>query len=158
MLNLDINQVNHVIPMPIFKDYYVLISRKGMNYKEQIIMTHITEEEEQKLDNGKEIILKRDNISFHITINNTYCYGEVDFNKGSDDCEQIATFNFLNYLNEKGICIPSDYDYEHHVCNSPINKYRWTETWNPDDLARYAHGCLNKPNRIVLFKNRICSI
>ena len=48
MLNLDINQVNHVIPMPIFKDYYVLISRKGMNYKEQIIMTHITEEEEQK--------------------------------------------------------------------------------------------------------------
>ena len=69
MLNLDINQVNHVIPMPIFKDYYVLISRKGMNYKEQIIMTNITEEEEQKLDNGKEIILKRDNMIFHITIN-----------------------------------------------------------------------------------------
>ena len=118
-------------------------------------MTYITEEEEQKLDDGKELILKRGNVSFQIHGNNIYCYGEVDFHEGSDDCKQIATFNFLNYLHEKGICIPSDYDYEHHVCNSPINKYRWTETWNPDDLARYAHGCLNKPNRIILFKNRI---
>lgn len=115
-------------------------------------MTSITEEEEQQLDDGKELILKRGNISFRIHCNNIYCYGEVNFNKGSDDCNQIATFDFLDYLDWKGIVIPSDYDYEHHECHSPLKCYRWTETWRPDVLARYAHGCLNKPKHIVLFR------
>ena len=58
MLNLDINQVNHVIPMPIFQDYFVLISRIDTLRKEQVIMTYITEEEEQQFDDGKELTLE----------------------------------------------------------------------------------------------------
>uniref|UniRef100_A0AAU8MJT9 Uncharacterized protein n=1 Tax=Geladintestivirus 5 TaxID=3233137 RepID=A0AAU8MJT9_9CAUD len=138
--------------MPIFQDYYILISRTDTSHKEQVIMTYITEEEEQKLDEGKELILKRGNASFQIHGNNVYCYGEVDFHKGSDDCKQIATFNFLDYLGWKGIVIPSDYDYDLHECHSPLKCYRWTETWKPDVLVRYVHGCLNKPKRIVLFR------
>lgn len=138
--------------MPIFQDYFVLISRIDTLRKEQVIMTYITEEEEQQLDNGKEITLERGSKSFQVHRNNVYCYGEVDFHEGSDDCKQIATFNFLNQLDWKGVVIPSDYHYDFHECHSPLTCYRWTETWEPDTLARYAHGCLNKPKRIVLFK------
>ena len=138
--------------MPIFQDYYILISRIDKSYREQVIITYITEEEEQQLDKGKQLTLNRGNTSFQVHSNNIYCYREVDFHEGSDDCKQIATFNFLNYLGWKGIVIPSDYHYDTHECHSPIKSYRWTETWKPDVLARYAHGCLNKPQRIVLFR------
>ena len=138
--------------MPIFQDYYVLTSRTDISRKEQVIMTYITEEEEQKLDNNEELILERGEVSFNIQCNNVYCYGEVDFNKGSDDCKKIATFTFLDYLGLKGIALPSDYHYDTHTCHSPFKSYRWYETWSPEILARYAHGCLNKPKRIVLFR------
>ena len=138
--------------MPIVQDYYILTSRTDAKRIEQVIMTYITEEEEQTLDNNEELIIERGEASFNIQGNNVYCYGEVDFNKGSDDCKKIATFNFLNYLGWKGIVIPSDYHYDTHECHSPLKSYRWTETWKPDVLARYAHGCLNKPQRIVLFR------
>ena len=138
--------------MPIFQDYYVLISRIDKSYREQVIITYITEEEEQQLDEGKQLTLERGNASFQVHGNNIYCYGEVDFHEGSDDCKQIATFNFLDYLDWKGVILPSDYHYDTHTCHSPIKSYRWYETWSPEILARYAHGCLNKPERIVLFR------
>lgn len=152
MLRLDTNQIIHVIPMPIFQDYHILVSRTDVNHKEQVIMTYITEEEEQELDKHNTLTLKRNNIVFQIHSNNVYCYGEVNFKEGSDDCKQIATFNFLDYLGWKGIMLPSDYHYDTHECHSPLTSYRWYETWQPDVLARYAHGCLNKPERIVLFR------
>ena len=138
--------------MPIFQDYYILISRTDTGRKEQVIMTYITEEEEQKLDEDEELTLKRGNASFKVHGNNIYCYGEVDFHKGSNDCKKIATFTFLDYLGLKGIALPSDYHYDTHECYSPLKSHRWYETWRPDVLARYAHGCLNKPERIVLFR------
>lgn len=141
--------------MPIFQNYYVLISYIDKKHKELVVMTYINEEEEQKLDNGEEVKINRGDKTFIIHRNNVYCYGEVDFRKGSEDCEEIANFSFLNFLGYKGVVIPSDYDYEHHECHSPIKYYRWTETWRPDVLARYAHGCLNKPKRIALFKRVI---
>lgn len=138
--------------MPIFQDYHILVSRTDVNHKEQVIMTYITEEEEQKLDESKELVIERGNIIFKVHHNNIYCYGEVNFKEGSDDCKQIATFNFLDYLGWKGVMLPSDYHYDTHECHSPLTSYRWYETWQPDVLARYAHGCLNKPERIVLFR------
>jgi hypothetical protein len=120
--------------------------------KELVILTYLTQEEENILDEQNEIILKRANKTFSIRKNNIYCYGDVDLNEGSDDSKEIANFDFLDYLNGIGIKIPSDYNYEHHVCYSPLKKYRITETWKPDVLVRYAHGCLNKPKKILLFR------
>ena len=111
--------------------------------------------EEQKIDEGEKVTINRGDKTFIVHHNNIYCYGEVDFRKGSEDCEEIANFSFLNFLGSKGVVIPSDYDYERHECHSPIRYYRWSETWRPDVLARYAHACLNKPKRIVLFKRVI---
>ena len=59
--------------MPIFQDYYVLTSRTDISRKEQAIMTYITEEEEQQLDEGKQLILNRGNTSFQVHSNNIYC-------------------------------------------------------------------------------------
>ena len=138
--------------MPIFKEFYILTSRINSKRKEQVIITYLNEDEEKKLDDNNQITLKRGKTTFHIHMNNIYCYGEVDLRKGSNDCAQIADFDFLDYLGMKGIVIPSDYDYEHHECHSPLKTYRWTETWRPDVLVRFAHGSINKPKRIILFK------
>ena len=138
--------------MPIFKEFYILTSRINSKRKEQVIITYLNEDEEKKLDDNNQITLKRGKTTFHIHMNNIYCYGEVDLRKGSNDCAQIADFDFLDYLGMKGIVIPSDYDYEHHECHSPLKSYRWTETWRPDVLVRFAHGSINKPKRIILFK------
>ena len=108
MLNLDTKQTIYIIPMPIFQDYYVLISRIDKSCREQVIITYITEEEEQQLDKGKQLTLERGNASFQVHGNNIYCYGNGDFNESSDDCKQIATFNFLDYLDLKGVMLPSD--------------------------------------------------
>ena len=115
-------------------------------------MTYLADAEEQQLDKGKHGTLNRAIASFQVHGNNIYCYGEVDFHEGSDDCKQIATFTFLDYLGWKGIVLPSDYHYDTHECHSTLKTYRWYETWRPDVLAKYAHGCLNKPKRIVLFR------
>lgn len=138
--------------MPIFQNYYVLTSYIDKKHKELVVMTYINEEEEQKIDEGEKVTINRGDKTFIVHHNNIYCYGEVDFRKGSEDCEEIANFSFLNFLGSKGVVIPSDYDYERHECHSPIKYYRWSETWRSDVLARYAHACLNKPKRIVLFK------
>lgn len=138
--------------MPIFKEFYILTSHINSKRKEQVIITYLNENEEKKLDDNNQITLKRGKTTFHIHMNNIYCYGEVDLRKGSNDCVQIADFDFLDYLGMKGIVIPSDYDYEHHECHSPLKSYRWTETWRPDVLVRFAHGSINKPKRIILFK------
>lgn len=115
-------------------------------------MTYISEKEEIALDKGETINLKRGNRTWTITTRNIYCYGEVDFNTGSEDMKQIDTFDFLNYLGGVGLHIYSDYHYDTHECHSPIKNCRWTETWHPAKIAQYAHGCLKKPQRIVLFK------
>lgn len=140
--------------MPISKDYHIVnINRNNRSSKELIVMTHISKQEEDLLDEGKDIKVNRGNRTFDVTARNLYCYGEVDFSDGSDDLMKINTFNFLNHLNNfTGVSICSDYDYEHHECHSPIKEYRWTHTWQPARLCQYAHGCLNKPKRIVLFR------
>lgn len=117
-------------------------------------MTYISEEEESLIDRGKTLNLQRGDAEFTIESYDIYCYGEVNFDLSSDDMYKIDNLNFLDYLKgASGYPICSDYDYESHTCKSPISCYRITETWHPSVLARYAHGCLGKPQRIVLFKH-----
>ena len=142
-----------VIQMPIMKDYNML--SLNANIDKGVIMTfmtYITEEEEKDLDKGGEIKLVRGDMEFTIKPRMVYCYGHVDFTTDSSDYNIIEDFDFLNFLSEVGIHIPSDYNYKKHECHSPINKVRWTETWNPARIAQYAHARLGKPDRIVLFK------
>ena len=140
--------------MPVFKAYHLLSSYRDINKRKVMIyMTYITEEDENILDNNKELNIVRDDLKFKINLNNTYCYGEVDFTNDSDDMYNIENFNFLDYLTGfSGIPIRNGYDYDNHECTSVEQRCGWTETWNPAVLAQFAHGCLGKPDRIVLFR------
>ena len=48
----------------------------------------------------------------------------------------------------------SNYDYDKHVAYSDNRKScKYTETWSSGVVAKYAHGCLGKPKRIIIFNN-----
>lgn len=116
------------------------------------IMIPIDEEEEKLIDNIDKSVLtfNRGNRTFSVSMRDIYCYGEVDF-EDKDTLNQISEFKFLNYLGEVGVPIYSRYDYKTHSCSSPKQHCLWTETWNPAELAKIAHGYLGKPKRILLF-------
>ena len=138
--------------MPIKQTFAVMSSHiidKGNSLS--VIMTHITQEEEELLDAKKEIIINRGDRTFVLDQSNLYCYGSIEFNNNSKDLDTIEQFPFLDYLGPVGIRIPSDYDYNTHTCRSPINSYRTTETWNPVDVCQYAHGYLGKPEKVAIF-------
>lgn len=143
--------------MPIRKDYAVIISHTNPSNKRDcisVVMSHITLDEEKTLDSGDNIVIKRGNISFRVSPENLYCYGEIDFNDESEDLETIDGFDWFNHLIFSGYHVPNDYDYETHTCYSPLSCYRTRETWHPADAAQYLHGFLGKPKRTVIFRTR----
>lgn len=119
-------------------------------------MIPIDEDEEKLIDNIDKSILPfhRGNRSFSISMKDIYCYGEVDF-EDENTLNQIKDFKFLNHLDEVGVHIYSRYDYKTHSCYSPKRYCLWTETWNPAELAKMAHGYLGKPQRILLFNQTV---
>lgn len=140
--------------MPIYTEYQTIIchTRNGKKY-DTVMMTYLSEDEEISLDKGEILEVTRGKHHFTIGDNNVYCYGVIDFTKGSSDMQAIEyEMNWLNYLHAVGIHIPSDYDFENHVCRSPFRYYRYTETWSPSQLAQYKYACLGKPERCVIFK------
>lgn len=143
------------IPLPVFRTWGALCYKPHNNKHIGILMTFITDEEELALDNDETLTLERDNSSFIVNKKNTYCYGDVNLNNGSDDFHQIAEFDILSHLSCVGIKIYSDYDYKSHACNSPINRCRWTETFNPAVVAQQVHGFIGKPKKIILFRQML---
>ena len=142
--------------MPITQTYRILCNNRESLKRHQVIMTHISKEEEHIIDKivNAHILLIRGDKQFKITKKQIYCYGEVDFNS-EEDLDQIDKFDFLNYLGSRGLAVPSDYDFETHSCYPETKGVKWTETWTPSIITKYAYACLNKPKRIVLFVNPI---
>lgn len=156
MLNFDLNKKNVIIDLPIRNDYYSMVSKKRLDKRtECVIMSYITEKEEELIDNGKTIVIKRGNTKFTINPANIYCYGIIDFHPDSEDIDIISTFNWLDHLIIRGICIPANYNYDKHQCLSINKKPMWFDTLRCDYLARYAHGFLGKPERTIIFR-QIC--
>lgn len=116
-------------------------------------MIPIDEKEEKDIDNISDSTLtfNRGDTTFHVTMKNIFCYGEVDFTN-IDDLNQIDSFGFLDYLGIQGIHIYSRYNYKTHSCSSPKKHLLWSETWRPSVVAQMAHGYLGKPQRILLFR------
>lgn len=142
------------IPIPIYPDYHILLNIRSSSGDKQIIMTNISEEEEDRIDKEGCITLNRGKRTFTITSKQIYCYGEVNF-KSKDDLNTIDNFAFCSHLGSVGIPIRSNYDYDTHSCSFPRNRCLWTETFSPARLAIYSHGCIGKPKRIVLFSLKV---
>jgi UDP-glucose 6-dehydrogenase len=118
-------------------------------------MTYITEDEEKQIDDKcSYLLLHRGDSTFKIFDHNIFCYGEIDFNNDSDDMRLLDSMPILEHLKLQGAIIPADYDYDNHT-GVAINKaIRYTETFHPDVLCKYVHGCLGKPKRVLIFKTR----
>lgn len=141
--------------MPISKDYQTVIYHTNMTNKEgrpieqiRILMAPITEKEEALLDKGKAFTIHRGDLSFNLTSDNVFAYGEVDFHKGTEDYENISSL--IPYRDM--VHLPSYYDYDTHTCKTKIKRYQTYETDNIGAMAQYAHGRLGKPKRVVIFK------
>ena len=138
--------------MPVDPTYKVISTHVNPAAKELFIITGINENEYKKLKASNDLYLIRGNCEFNITPDDVFCYGEIDFNEGSDDSKELDTFNWLEHLGAKGVAIPSKYNYDKHECTSPVNKYLWTETFRNSTLCRYLHGCLGKPQYTLIFR------
>lgn len=145
----------NVIKMPVDPTYKVISVHKDIMIKELFIITGITEREYNNLKQDKDIKITRGNINFNVSPDDVLCYGDIDFHKGSNDCKELDTFNWLEHLKEQGVGIPSKYNYDNHECVSPIKSYLYTETFKNSTLCRYLHGCLGKPKFTLIFRELI---
>lgn len=153
MLKSNSKEKIYTIPMPIDKTYKLIVSRKiNTRNIESIIITGINEKEYKLIKEGKDINIVRGDFGFNISSNNVICFGIIDFNNNSEDCEILDGFDWFNKLIAKGIDIPSKYNYEKHECSSPIKHCLWTETFKISTYCKYLHGCLGKPALSLIFR------
>lgn len=134
------------------KDYHTMAYLFKGGRRVAVIMSYINEVEEKALDNKESINLNRGDRNFLLTRTNVIHYGEVDFNKGSDDYAVLEDSKLFFSLELSGVWVPANYDYENHLALSDINRPRWYDTVNAAIICRYGHGILNKPKRIVIFE------
>lgn len=138
--------------MPVDDTYRIISVHPRGNIKEMFIITGINEKEFHKIKHGEDLHIKRGNTEFDVLNDNVLCFGEIDYNEGSEDCIELNSFTFLDHLWVKGVCIPSRYDYKTHTCKSPLRQYLYTETFKNATLCRYLHGCLGKPQFSLIFR------
>lgn len=140
------------IPMPISQNYHIVCRTYFGKILATVIMTWLSEKEEEEIDNiyNTKIILNRGDKTYVIDKRNIYGYGLIDLSKKAD-CDEIDNFKFLNYLVDRGLPIPSNYNYDKHVCLSNNKKLQFGETFSPLRVIKYAHGCLQKPKRVIIF-------
>lgn len=156
MLSYDSKTKKYTIKLPIREDYYSLIGKKNASKQtESVVMTYITEAEENAIDKGKAITIKRGNLVFTVKPNNIYCYGKIDFDNDSEDMDIISTFPWLEHLTIRGVCVPSNYNYERHECISINKRPMWYDTTKCEVYVKYAHAHLGKPERTLIFR-QVC--
>ena len=153
MLNLDTNQEIRTISLRDKMPFYIIVTNKNILCKYSIVMTSITEKEEKLIDAQQEITIERGGVKFNISSKNVYCYGTIDYTDYSDDLDVIADFSWLNHLSFRGVVIPANYDYNTHTCKSILNIPKQYDTFKPDVVAQFGHGCLGKPEKTAIFKH-----
>lgn len=155
MWNLDTIVTHYMIPMPIFREYQTIVRKNldGLN-KLRIMISYLSQDDENLIDAGKSIKIKRGALTFNLSPKDIEFYGDVDFSNNSEDLEEIDEVNWLNNFADVTVPIPSNYNYEKHACKSKELRYFWTETVSPAKLVQYAHGCLGKPKKVVIFKHK----
>lgn len=137
------------INLPSDKRLAVISRFMSFGTRYAVVIIPITEEEEVIIDNGRGIVIGNGNIFIDPSF--TYCYGELNFNNDDD----IDIINACSWITEsKGETIPAHYDYETHTCESINLSIGIQETFDNLKLIMYAHGCIGKPKRSLVFKIR----
>lgn len=147
--------MERIIQMPVDPTYKIIAIRNNPSNKELFIILGITENQYNKiktLTEGDSIKIVKDNCEFEVYAEDIFCYGNIDFHEGSDDCKKLDTFNWLEYLDLQGVGIPSKYNYDKHQCIGTNKGFYITETFRNSTLCRYLHGCLGKPEFTLIFR------
>lgn len=111
-----------------------------------VIITAISEEEENLIDDNQTITIERDNQKFAVSKKNIYGYGHIDFSNSSEDREDIDNFKFLDNLDFGGYPIDT-FDYDKGVFTGG-----WYATWSPFIVCQLMHAHLGKPDRVCIFR------
>lgn len=132
---------------------YFFIAREGDPGNEfiRIVITYLNDYEEQLLDKRQNIIIRRDKLKFDIHPQYVIAYGDLDLSPNSDDIKQIESTGAFDRHTIR-IFMPSEYQYETHTVISDRPAGRWYETNYAITFLPYLHGCLNKPDKVVIFK------
>ena len=116
----------------------------------------LTEEQEEILDRGNEIIAVYDDIKYTIRPTSVIAYGEIDLNFDSDDVNTLDEFDLMRDANMP-CYLPSLFNYE-KSCTYKDNKredYKYTETYDTITVLRYKHCIIGKPKRIIIFRKQL---
>jgi hypothetical protein len=123
-----------------------------------VLMSSITDEDEEKLDQGKFVTVKYDyeyegkKLCRKMVISNkdAYCYGSIDF----DNQEDIDVINKYDWLGDSynGAFIPRRFNYRDNSTELVNNKLATVETFSNILLTKVAHAAIGKPNKLVIFK------
>lgn len=115
-------------------------------------MAPLNDNQEQDLDTKDSVTIKIGKQEIEVDKRDVLAYGDISFDDNSSDVDIIENLNFLDNCSAmKGEVIPANYDYKTHTCKSKLKCYQITETWNPLYVCKYAHGCLGKPKKIIIF-------
>lgn len=117
----------------------------------RIVMLEISKEQEKALDSGKSLSLERGGLSFSIDPNFCLAYGELDIAPNSEFVYNMSIGGWDKRLYIK-IPVPSEYDYDTHTIKSDLPRGRWYDTANPCTYLPYLYACINKPERVCIFK------
>lgn len=132
-------------------DFYYIFNSCDISSSIRIVITRITEEEEKDLDNNKSILIKRGSNQFDINPDNCIAFGDLDLSPNSKDIKTLCNSKvFSNF--DINLFVLSKYNYDTHTVTSDIRGGRWHTTKDPNVFLPYIHGCIGKPERVVIFK------
>ena len=139
-----------IIKMPI-REYMCLFTPKAGYDNTTAYVVGISEEEEQELLKNNKVTLTKDNKTFDIMLDHCFCYGNINFSSESDDLDTIKESGLFNNYDIQYV-LYANYDYETHTCKTELTRPKWYDSWDIKDILQYIHGCLGKPNHVVIFK------
>ena len=138
--------------MPKMENLMVLTSHTNSDKNTIIVyMSYLTQEEENILDNEDSIEITRNDITYNIEKRNVLGYGNIDFSEDSVDVKLLRHYNNLLYNRMPGKLIPV---FNFNTMNIKTRKgiIQRTETWDFSELCKYGYCTLNKPNKVIIFK------
>lgn len=116
-------------------------------------MSYLTEKEEDVIDKTNKITINRGNKKFNIEKGDILGYGKLDLSKDSVDSQILRNQTWLLDL-MPGKLVPV-FNYNKSLIKRRGSYIQRTETWNVEYLCKYGHCCLDKPERVIIFKMTI---
>lgn len=159
MLNTELKTKMFITPCIKNCSYlYIVRPCEYGNGALRCVITFLTDDEEEQLDAGETITIKRpsgcaDNHDVYFVVNpkDCYGYGDLKFDGSNNDLNDIEVLDWFRKYYVR-IFMPSEYNYEDHTVISDLRGGRWFDTNNPKVFLPYMYACLDKPEKVVIFR------